>query len=335
MNKQLPILLAIFALFSTAKSLATDDDYRDEHVKHPSFDAVNENKDGMIDAVGLVTTSARSSDARKWPGKKTDFRGFECYEFWCEGRPVKVLCPQKELPGAPWEWRGSFWGKKVYPNTEMTVLADVKLLEAGYYVVIAGSGIPLGHPSGMPRMDAFYKLLTEKYGLNKKPVMMGLSREALSVYRWASANPEKVSGIYIDGGVCSLKSWPGGRLVPGSDAKGIGSVPQWELAKKTYGFTSDAEALAYDLNPIDLLEPLARAGVPLLHVAGLADTVVPYDENAAVLEARYRTLGGSIEVIAVEGRGHVHGLEDPTPILEFMKRNTTGQTESFKSTGLK
>ena len=41
-----------------------------------------------------------------------------------------------------------------------------------------------------------------------------------------------------------------------------------------YGFKSDAEAKAYNKNPVDNLAGLAAAKVPLLHVYGEADEVV-------------------------------------------------------------
>jgi len=85
-----------------------------------------------------------------------------------------------------------------------------------------------------------------------------------------------------------------------------------------FGFHDVNEAIAYRSNPNDNLAPLAKAGVPLLHVVGDADTVVPVEENTRVLEQRYKALGGSIQVIVKHGVGHVHGLDDPMPIIEFL-----------------
>ena len=86
-----------------------------------------------------------------------------------------------------------------------------------------------------------------------------------------------------------------------------------------YGFKSEAEALAYPGNPVDRLAPLAKAKVPLLHVYGDADEVVPWDENTGVIAERYRKLGGSITLIAKPGvKHHPHGLEDSTPIVDFI-----------------
>ena len=86
-----------------------------------------------------------------------------------------------------------------------------------------------------------------------------------------------------------------------------------------YGFANEQEALDYKGNPIDSLAPLARAGVPLLHVYGDADDVVPWEENTGIVADRYKALGGSITLIAKPGVGHhPHGLEDSTPIVEFI-----------------
>ena len=96
----------------------------------------------------------------------------------------------------------------------------------------------------------------------------------------------------------------------------------WKLLVTAFGFKIPEDARAYKGSPIDILEPLARAKVPLLHVVGDADDVVPVARNTAVLAERYKALGGEITVIHKPGVGHVHGLDDPTPIIQFLLRNT-------------
>ena len=171
----------------------------------------------------------------------------------------------------------------------------------------------------MSHWNAFYKELTEKYGFAKKAALVGLSRGGLYCYNWAAANPDKVACIYADAPVCDFKSWPGGK------GKGKGSPSDWQLVLERYGFASEAEALAYDKNPVDNLEPLAKAKVPLLHVYGDADDVVPWEENTGLVAQRYRQLGGDITLIAKPGVGHhPHGLDDSTPIVEFIAKHAKG-----------
>ena len=158
--------------------------------------------------------------------------------------------------------------------------------------------------------------MTEQHGFARKPALEGMSRGGLIIYNWAAKNPDKVACIYADNPVCDFKSWPGGK------GKAKGSPADWQKCLKAYGLT-EAEALAYKGNPIDRLEPLAKAGVPLLHVCGDADTVVPMEENTNIVERRYKQLGGQITVIVKPGvNHHPHSLKDPTPIVEFILKHT-------------
>jgi len=87
--------------------------------------------------------------------------------------------------------------------------------------------------------------------------------------------------------------------------------------------------LAYLGNPIDVLSTLAEAGIPLIHVVGDADDVVPVAENTAIVEQRYRALKGTSEVIHKPGVGHhPHGLDDPMPVVRFIVEHTTQRLAS-------
>ena len=48
--------------------------------------------------------------------------------------------------------------------------------------------------------------------------------------------------------------------------------------------------------------------------------IVPFEKNTAKLERLYQELGGHIKVIAHPGKHHPHGLEDPTPVMEFIQQ---------------
>ena len=63
----------------------------------------------------------------------------------------------------------------------------------------------------------------------------------------------------------------------------------------------------------------SRAGID---VECDADTVVPWEENTKVIAERYQALGGDITLIGKPGgEHHPHGLEDPTPIIQFIEKN--------------
>ena len=260
---------------------------------------------------GALTTNA-------FPGVKSNFRGYERYDrIETVAGHFAVVCPKNPAPGKPWLWRSMFWEaiKKVSD-------ADLKLVDEGYYVVLAHGDVA-GHPKGNVNIDAAYEMLTTQYGFSKKCSMSSMSRGTLSLFRWASANPEKVDSIYVDNGVCNVLSWPAGKLVPGSGSQASGAPASWADFKKKFGYATDEEAVKTKESPIDQLEPLARAGVPILMVCGSKDKAVPYEENDAIMEERYKALGGSIKVI-VENKGHSHGMNDPTPVLEFIRKHTSG-----------
>ena len=247
-------------------------------------------------------------EAAPFPGTKSQWNGYDRYDFEVGGKKALVVVPKTAAPGKPWVWHGEFFGHKPAP--------DVALLGRGFHIVYLSVPDMLGGPEAVRHWNTLHKELTEKYGLSKKVSLVGLSRGGLYCYNWAAANPDKVACIYGDAPVCDFKSWPGGK------GKGKGSPRDWNLVLERWSFKDDAEALASKVNPVDNLEPLAKAGVPLLHVYGDADDVVPWDENTGVIADRYKKLGGSITLIAKPGVGHhPHGLDDPTPIIEFIAKH--------------
>ena len=260
------------------------------------------------------------SQPKTFPGEKTAWHGYDRYDFEVDGRGAIVVTPKKVAPGKPWIWRARFFGDPP--------AADPALLSKGFHLVYIDVVDLFGNPQAMGHWDAFYKFLTEKHGLARKLALEGFSRGGLIVYNWAAANPDKVACIYADAPVCDIKSWPGGL------GKGSGNTRSWPLCLKAWNLTPE-EALTFKDNPIDHLEPIAKAGVPLLHVCGGADRGVPLDENTRVLEQRYKKLGGKIQVIVKPNCGHnPHSLKDPTPIVEFILKHTGhGDSKSSGTTG--
>jgi pimeloyl-ACP methyl ester carboxylesterase len=228
---------------------------------------------------------------------------FPTVEFTVDGRPALLVMPEGEIKtGSPWIWRTEFFGHE--PQ------GDIALLKRGFWVAYIDMQDMYGSPAAMKHMDAFYEFLRSCYGVSPKVVLEGFSRGGLFAFNWAALRPERVAGMYIDAPVCDFKSWPGGKGV------GPGSPGDWEKLLKVYGMT-EAEALAYKKNPVDNLEPLAKAGIPIFAVIGDADEGVPVGENIDLVEERYKKLGGKIEVIRKPGgKHHPHSLPDPTPIVE-------------------
>lgn len=235
----------------------------------------------------------------------TSFHGYRELDFTlADGTPAKVVQPVVAAARHPLLWRGEFFGHE--PQT------DLALLARGYHVVYVDTHDLFGAPTAMRIWESFLDVL-RRAGLDGKIALVGMSRGALYCYHWAALHPETVSVIYGDAPVCDLKSWP---LCLGRSQAGRSEVP---ALLRAYGFRSEAEAIAYRENPIDLLPALAQARIPILHVIGEADQAAPVEENSDRVESRYRKLGGTIQVIRKPGAGHhPHSLPNPQPIVDFI-----------------
>lgn len=270
---------------------------------------------GLITATLLFSGNVLRAEDTPFPGTPTDWHGFKSYQVeTTDGKQLTIVTPHETRAGKPWVWHGEFFGHKPAP--------DIALLQRGFHIVYLRVPDLLGCPEAVRYWNTAYDLLITKYGFAKRCGLVGLSRGGLYCYNWAIANPDKVACIYGDAPVCDFKSWPGGK------GMGKGSQRDWQLILKCYGFANDDAALAYQGNPVDSLAPLAEAKVPLLHVYGDADDVVPWQENTGLIADRYKALGGDITLIGKPGVGHhPHGLEDSTPIVDFLERHCLSRND--------
>ena len=163
-----------------------------------------------------------------------------------------------------------------------------RFLGAGIAIAGVNVGESYGSPAGRKTYTALYEKLVKDEGFDTKVSLLARSRGGLMLYCWAAENPEKIrciTGIYP---VCNLASYPGlGR------ACGAYGMTQGQLA----------DALVKH-NPVDRLAPLAAAGVPIFHIHGDQDRVVPLEANSGLVKKRYDQLGGEMTLEVVKGQGH-------------------------------
>ncbi len=132
------------------------------------------------------------------------------------------------------------------------------------------------------------------------------------LYNWAADNAESVSciaGIYP---VCNLASYPG-----------------FQRACGAYDLTADQlESSQTEHNPLDRLQGLAKAKVPIFHLHGDKDQVVPLEANSLELANRYRKLGGPVKLEIIQGQGHNMwtGWFESKPLVDFLIANVTAGT---------
>ena len=99
------------------------------------------------------------------------------------------------------------------------------------------------------KWNDLHSVLTNEHGFAEKPALIGLSCGGLYCYQWAIENPQKVACLYGDAPVSDMRSWPRGK------GDGFDSPDDWKKLMKVFGFASEAEAIAYNGNPIDNLTP--------------------------------------------------------------------------------
>ena len=245
--------------------------------------------------------------------EKSFWKGFSRYDFKYKQKEARLIVPNNPLPGKPWLWRARFpdW------HTE----ADSILVSDGFHLAYINTDNQYGSPDAIKIWDDFYAFLTTELKLQKKVALIGVSRGGLFIYNWAKKNPEKVACIYAEAPVCDFKSWPAGF------GASKGNLNDWKKLKEEYGFISDDEAKLYSNNPIDSLDALAGEKVPILHMIGLNDKIVPPNENTMPLINKYISLGGIATVVTcTRGKqkleGHHFPIETPQTVTDFIKYHT-------------
>lgn len=277
----------------------------------------------MAQAIGdyLLRTAADARTVSPLPAPAAAsgrfcFHGYEGYDFTVDGVSCRLVKPRVEAAGRPWVLRARFWGHE--PQT------DIALLEQGFHIAYCDVADLYGSSRAVKRWNAFYRYMT-KSGFAPKVVLEGMSRGGMIVYNWAAANPRKVACIYADAPVMDYRSWPLG-CAADSLSRGQRSDDDVRRLLSAYGFADEAAALRAARSsggPARYADVLARAGVPVLHVVGDADEVVPVDGNTAPFEARMKQLGASVQVIHKPACGHhPHSLFNPAPIVRFVLEAT-------------
>ena len=256
--------------------------------------------------VFVAAAGARAETASQNDGlaiKKSNWNSFERLDFTVADRACLLIVPKQTAPGRPWIWRTEFFGHE--PQ------ADLALLARGWHVACMDAKNMYGAPKALALFGQFYAHVVVHYGLAKRVVLEGFSRGGLYAFNFAATHPNRVAALYLDAPVLDIRSWPGSKR----------ESKEWRECLEAYGLTEET-LVGFKGNPIDRIDGVARAGVPIIAVCGGADSLVPMAENTSVLEKRYRELGGTIEVIVKPGgEHHPHSLVDPAPIVDFMIKN--------------
>ncbi len=242
-------------------------------------------------------------DSLKGPlNGKSDF-GAKRDDFEVAGCEAFVLHPAKPAPNGakPWAWYAPTIGSNPGPSNTWLIQ---QLLDRGFYIAGIYVGETFANPQSREQYAAFYHHLRKTYGLSEKAALIAQSRGGLNHYNLAADHPEWtacIAGIYTVGD--------------------LESFPSLDRAAPAYGLSP--EALQAELkrhNPIERLAPIAAAKIPILHLHGDSDKIVPIERNSAVIAQRYQALGGPMELVIIPGKGHEYdpGFFESEKMLDFI-----------------
>jgi pimeloyl-ACP methyl ester carboxylesterase len=237
-------------------------------------------------------------------GSDSDWKGHRRKNFMIASRGGFLIEPKRAAEGRPWLWRPEFF--------EAFNDADLALLERGWHLAFYKFSQMFGSPEAVDLMHAFQKAVVKAYRLAPKAALFGVSRGGLYAFNYAADHPGAVACLYLDAPVLDPLSWPGGF------GSGPGSPEDWKVCLAAYRRTEEEMKAASD-GPLAKIGTVARAGIPILLVAGDADEIVPFEENGKQLAERYPKAGGDLKLIVKPGGlHHPHGLADPAPIVDFV-----------------
>lgn len=209
--------------------------------------------------------------------------------FFIEERPAFILLPEESQRSQPQPW--VLYGPTLpgLPDQHEKWMHE-QFLAAGIAVAGIDVGEAYGSQAGQAQFTALYDELTRQRGFAAKTCLLGRSRGGLLVSSWAISHPEKVAGLAGIYPVFDLRSYPGLKR----------AAPAFQLTVEEF------ERQLIKLNPIERIDVLADAKIPVFLIHGDIDRIVPLEKNSAEVVRRYSKSGAKefAQLVIPQGQGH-------------------------------
>ena len=213
------------------------------------------------------------------------------------GYDATVILPDK--PNGKWIWKTEFL--HAFEDSEL------KLLEMGYTRVTYKIRDMWGSPRAVRMMNKFQKFIVKEFNLYEKAILFGFSRGGTYAFNYALFYPDFVEKVYLDAPVLDLQTLTG---------------PGEHLLEQIYNEYSLTEETikSFKGHPINNLKEFFDAEIPLLLIAGRADEVVPFEENAKKMMDFCKENAISItSIVKPDCKHHPHSLDNLNPIIDFVE----------------
>ena len=237
--------------------------------------------------------------------KETTWNGFRRIDFVFEGRNALLIFPSDDNKTTHWLLKTEYFTD--FPNFQ------IEMLHRGWHLAFVENKTRWCIDEDLDIKARFAEYLHKEFSLDSRCVPVGMSCGGLIATKLAARHPECVSVLYLDAPVMNLLSCPAA----------VGRCDSHNLLPEFIGATGItlSQLTYYREHPIDKMPLLLQNDIPIVMVYGDSDAVVPYEENGALLEKYYNENGGTLLAIGKPGCGHhPHGLEDNTPIIEFVEK---------------
>lgn len=232
------------------------------------------------------------------------WNGYKRVDFLFEGRECILVFPERAVNGKNWLLKTEYFDD--FPSFE------IEMVSRGWHLAYIKNVTRWCIDEDLDLKERFARFLHSEYSLSEKCVPVGMSCGGLIACKFAAKYPHCVAALYLDAPVMNLLSCPA-RVGRGES----GTLNEFVTAT---GITL-SKLISYRDHPIDKMSILLTNDIPIVLVYGDSDDIVPYHENGKLLEEYYRAGGGNILAIGKVGCGHhPHGLDDNTPIIEFVEK---------------
>jgi hypothetical protein len=232
---------------------------------------------------------------------------FSAVKLTINGRSAFIMKSPKSMPGKPWVFYAATL--PAYPDKAESWMHQ-SFLAKGVSIAGIDVGEAYGSPKAFPQFDALYEKMISM-GYSTKPVLLGRSRGGLWVSSWAIKHPDRVTAI--------------AGIYPAYD---FTTYPGLKRAAPAYGLTpEELKNQITELNPIEKMDVLAKANIPVHIIHGIDDKVIPIAKNSDRLQSIYQQngVGDLITLNRIEAQGHSFwpGFFQSQELVDFVIREAS------------